>query len=72
MNPIFTTVEIIISVLLVVVIIVQSRGSASGMAFGGQGETFRSKRGIEKILFYATIVLAAFFALVSILALINQ
>lgn len=72
MNPVFTAIEIIISVLIIVVIIVQSRGSASGMAFGGQGETYRSKKGIEKVLFYTTIILAAFFALVSILSLINQ
>jgi preprotein translocase subunit SecG len=72
MSPFLTIIEIVISVLIIGIIIVQSRGSASGMAFGGQGETYRSKKGIEKVLFYVTIILAAFFALVSILALINQ
>lgn len=72
MNTVFTTIQIVISILIVVTIIVQSRGGAGGMAFGGQGETFRSKKGIERVLFYLTIILAAFFALISILALINQ
>lgn len=72
MNSIFTFIEIFVSVLIVILVIIQSRGSASGMAFGGQGETYRSKKGIEKVLFYFTIILAAIFALISLLALINQ
>lgn len=72
MSSIYTILEIILSLLLIVVIIFQSRGNGGGMAFGGGGESYRSKRGLEKILFYATIILAAFFALVSILSLINK
>lgn len=69
---IFTIFQIIISVLLVVTVVLQSRGSDAGLAFGGGGETFRSKRGLEKVLFYATIVLAVLFAANSILALISR
>lgn len=69
---IFTIFQIVISVLLVITIVLQSRGSDAGLAFGGGGETFRSKRGLEKILFYATIVLAVLFAANSILALISR
>lgn len=69
---IFTVFQIIISVLLVVTVILQSRGSDAGLAFGGGGETFRSKRGLERVLFYATIVLAVLFAANSILALISR
>lgn len=68
----FTVLQLIVSLLLVVVVILQTRGSEMGMSFGGGGESYRSKRGIEKILFYATVVLAAIFALLSILALINR
>ena len=68
----FTIFQIIISVLLVVTVILQSRGSDAGLAFGGGGESFRSKRGLEKVLFYATIVLAVLFAANSILALISR
>lgn len=69
---IFTVFQIVISILLVVTVILQSRGSDAGIAFGGGGESFRSKRGLEKILFYATIVLAVLFAANSILALISR
>lgn len=69
---IFAIIQIILSVLLVVVIILQQRGSEAGIAFGGGGESFRSKRGLEKFLFYATIVLAVLFAANSILTLVLQ
>lgn len=72
MSGILQTLELIVALLLIVSIIMQSRGSSAGMAFGGNSESYRSKRGLEKILFYATIVLASFFALLSILALINK
>lgn len=69
---IFAVFQIIISILLVITVVLQSRGSDAGLAFGGGGETFRSKRGLEKVLFYATIVLAVLFAANSILALISR
>ena len=49
------------SVLLVAVILLQQQGAGLGSAFGGEGNVFRTKRGIEKGLFYATIVLATLF-----------
>ncbi len=60
-------VQIIIAVLLIAVIIVQAKGTGLSGVFGGEGNVFRTKRGFEKILFYATIVLAAGFFLVAIL-----
>ncbi len=72
MSSILKVLEFIVALLLIGSIIMQSRGTSGGMAFGGNSESYRSKRGLEKILFYATIVLAAFFALLSILALINK
>lgn len=68
----FAIIQIIIAVLLIVTVMLQSRGSSASLAFGGAGESYRSKRGLEKGLFYATIVLAALFAAVSILAIIYQ
>lgn len=69
---IFAIIQVIVSIALVVVIIMQQRGSEAGIAFGGGGESFRSKRGLEKFLFYATIVLAVIFAANSILTLVIQ
>ena len=54
-------IQIVLSVLLVTAILLQQRGSGLGSAFGGEGNVFRTKRGVEKILFYATIGIAVLF-----------
>lgn len=54
-------IQIILSFLLVAAILLQQRGSGLGSAFGGEGNVFRTKRGVEKILFYATIGVAVLF-----------
>lgn len=53
--------QITISILLVVSILLQRRGTGLGSAFGGEGGSYYTKRGFEKALFYATIALAAAF-----------
>lgn len=65
-----TILQIIIAVALIVVIMLQSRGDTGTAGLGGQGASYRSKKGLEKTLFYATIVLAILFASVSIIAII--
>jgi preprotein translocase subunit SecG len=67
---IFTILEIIVAVLLIIVILLQMQGSGLSGAFGGSGEFYRSKRSIEKLLLWATVVLAIFFGLCSISLLI--
>lgn len=68
MDPLLI-VQIIISVLLIGAILLQSHGSGLGSAWGGGGESYHTKRGVEKSLFIATIILVISFSLVSILAL---
>ena len=53
--------QIFVSLLLIVAILLQNRGAGLGAAFGGGGEIYRTKRGAEKFLFRATIVLIAVF-----------
>lgn len=60
-------IQIVVSALLVTAILLQQRGSGLGAAFGGAGDVFRTKRGIEKSLFYATIGLSALFFATAIL-----
>lgn len=67
MTTTFKIFQIIFAILLMIAILLQQRGSGLGMAFGGQGNVYRSRRGIEKILFYATIVLAVLFCLTALL-----
>jgi preprotein translocase subunit SecG len=67
MDHILKIFQIILAILLVMVILLQQRGSGLGTAFGGDGNVYRSRRGIEKLLFYATIVIAVLFCLTAIL-----
>jgi len=54
-------------VLLMASILLQQRGASLGAGFGSSGELFTTRRGLDKNLFEATIVLAVIFVL-SILA----
>lgn len=58
--------QIIVAVLLMVAILMQNRGSGLGGIFGGTGGVYLTKRGLEKKLFVATIVLAVIFILLSL------
>lgn len=53
--------QIIVSFLLIASILLQARGTGLGAAFGGEGMIFRTKRGVEKILHIASIILAFIF-----------
>ena len=53
--------QTVIAVLLVGSILLQARGPGLGASFGGEGNVYRTKRGVEQRLFQATIVLAILF-----------
>jgi preprotein translocase subunit SecG len=63
-------IQIIVSAILVVVILLQVRGSGFGEL--GTQSVFRTRRGVEKTLFQLTIVLAAVFILVSMWSVTNS
>lgn len=65
-----TTTQIVLAVLLIAAILLQNRGAGLGQTFGGDSAIYRTKRGLEKRLHQATILLAALFLTVSILHLI--
>ena len=60
--------EIVLSILLIVGIVLQQRGASLGGAFGGDNfaSTFYKRRGAEKFLFRATIVIAILLVLAAI------
>ncbi len=53
--------ELVLAGLLTASILMQSRGAGLSSAFGGEGNVYRTKRGVEKALFQATIVFAILF-----------
>ena len=64
-------IQIIVSILLSATILLQSRGTGLGTAWGGSGEFYRTKRGAERVLFSSTIILAVIFVLLSILNILT-
>lgn len=63
-------IQIILGVLLILVIIIQQKGSGLGSTFGGEMGFYRTRRGAEKLLFYATIALSIAFVLSSLAGLV--
>jgi preprotein translocase subunit SecG len=66
--PYMHVIQIIISIALIAIILVQAKGQGGlGGIFGGEGGgVYRTRRGVEKTLFNVTIGLAVVFFLVSI------
>lgn len=60
-KTILNIAQLVTAVSLVVVILIQNRGAGLGGIFGGEGNVYRTKRGVERILFITTIVLAVLF-----------
>ncbi len=64
-------IQIILGILLILVILLQQKGSGLGSSFGGGDLSFyRTKRGAEKLLFYVTIGLSTTFILLSLIGLV--
>lgn len=61
----FLIPQIIVSILLLLSILVQAKGTSLGQTFGGSAN-YHTKRGAEKALFVATIALAIIFVILSI------
>ncbi|MDA0987777.1 MAG: preprotein translocase subunit SecG [Chloroflexi bacterium] len=70
MDSFFQAAQILVSVLLVAVILIQIRGQGSGF-FGSGQASFRTRRGVEKTLFQGIIVLAVVFTLLAIVSAIQ-
>lgn len=69
-TQILPIIQIVISVLLIIVILLQQRGQGLGGIFGGESISFHKKRGFEKTIFTSTIILGIMFALTAVAALI--
>lgn len=62
---------IILSLLITVLILMQGRGAGLGSAWGGGGEFFQTRRGIEKVTLQLTVVLIILFFIVSVINLVS-
>ena len=58
--------QIIVSIILIGLVILQSKGTGLSGVFGGS-TNYHAKRGVEKTLFYATILTSLLFVGIAIM-----
>ncbi|QQG43866.1 MAG: preprotein translocase subunit SecG [Candidatus Roizmanbacteria bacterium] len=61
--------NIVIAITVIVLVLIQGRGAGLGSAWGGGGEFFQTRRGIEKITLRLTIFFIILFFIISLLNL---
>ena len=68
--PAIRIVQIILCIAVIIFILLQARGAGLGSAFGGSsaGSVFKTRRGVERLIFNTTIVFVVLFCLISILS----
>ena len=73
MDTAISIAMILLSIMLITVILLQTKGSSFSGAFGGGSDSInRTRRGVEKSLFQFTIILAACFVVMAIItSLVN-
>ena len=68
MQDYFRVAQIVLSIALILVILIQVRGGGLGGIFGQPDSVYRTRRGVEKTLFQLTIALAVIFIVISLIA----
>ena len=68
--PAIRIVQIILCIAVITFILLQVRGAGLGSAFGGSsaGSVFKTRRGVERLIFNLTVVFVILFALVSLIS----
>jgi preprotein translocase subunit SecG len=72
MNNFWLISQAVLSVLIITAVLLQTQGGGIGPAFGGSTNSYHTKRGLEKVIFNATIVLIILFAIASISSLVTK
>lgn len=66
LSVVLLAIQVVVSIFLIVVVLLQAQGTGLGSSWGGGGESYHTKRGVEKTLFGFTIILIVLFAIVSL------
>lgn len=68
--PAIRVIQIILSIAVIIFILLQARGAGLGSVFGGSssGTVFKTRRGVERLIFNITVVLVILFAAVSLVS----
>ena len=66
-NEMLQVVTVVSGLIMILFILLQARGATVGAGFGSSGELYTTRRGLDKSLFEATVILSVIFVM-SILA----
>lgn len=66
----FLITQIVLAIILIMLVLLQTKGTGLGSTFGGSLGFYRSRRGFEKILFYTTIAVSGLFLTSAVLRLL--
>ena len=72
MRNLFNAITIISAIMLILFILIQSRGQSLGATFGGDTNFYRSRRGAEAVIFNATVVFSVMFVLSVVLSILTK
>ncbi len=64
--------QIVASLILIALVLVQERSAGAGGLFGGggSGSSYQTRRGLERVIYWATIAIAVIFAALAVTSLI--
>ena len=63
--------QVIVAVAIIVLILLQERSSGLSAIFGGEGSVYQTRRGLEKVVLWATIILSVVFVALATAQLIR-
>ena len=69
MHRILSIVHIVVAVLLIASILLQQRSGGLSPVFGQEAGFYRTRRGIEQFIFWATIVLSFLFIAIAVVTI---
>ncbi|OGK29765.1 preprotein translocase subunit SecG [Candidatus Roizmanbacteria bacterium RIFCSPHIGHO2_12_FULL_33_9] len=69
MKNLLLIVNIVIAIIIVVLILIQGKGGGLGSAWGGSGDAYQTKRGVEKFTFQITVFFVIIFFILSVINL---
>lgn len=67
---ILNSIQLVLAIVLIVAVLLQQKGTGLSGVFGGTGNVYSTKRGLDKILHYITIGTVVIFFVVSLLRLV--
>ncbi len=71
-ETIFNIIQLVLAIVLILVVLLQQKGTGLSGVFGGSGNIYSTKRGLDKILHYITIAATTIFFIISLVRLVIQ